>query len=211
MKITSELYQAIKDKKYTHAILNDGSKVRIFISTCNNLCQKLKRSSRRGFIMSEDNIASLVAAKVDTKTPEQKQFAIITKYRKQALKATFTNDFITDCKALPDTFEKWVADGSKSPYEYGVTTGCIVTGQLISVKTVAKALYNRGESFLEALKNKTEYKSYVFPFQGYDGSVSFEVKDGVFRGYLNKEFKGCGNGYYFLLINDEYFMGYDKD
>ena len=51
-----------------------------------------------------------------------------------------------------------------------------------------------------------------FDYNGYDGSVSF-VKDdkGDFRGYFAKEFRNCGNGYYYLLINDNYFIGYDVD
>ena len=31
------------------------------------------------------------------------------------------------------------------------------------------------------------------------------------RGYFAKEFRNCGNGYYYLLINDNYFIGYDVD
>jgi len=28
---------------------------------------------------------------------------------------------------------------------------------------------------------------------------------------FSEEFRGCGNGYYYLLINDENFIGYDID
>ena len=28
---------------------------------------------------------------------------------------------------------------------------------------------------------------------------------------FSKEFRNCGNGYYYLLINDEYMIGYDID
>jgi hypothetical protein len=212
MNITPEQRQDIKDRKITHAILVDNSKVRIFISTCNNLCQHLKGSRRKGFIMDAANILSLVAAKTP-KNADEREFNTINKFRKQALKAKFTNSFITDCKKLPDTFEKWVEAGKKSAYELGVTTGCKVTGDLISVKTVCKGLNSYyAEGIKNAIENQTSFSTGRFPFQGYEGSVEFRKnEDGTFQGWLSKEYKNCGNGYYFLLINNEYFIGYDVD
>ena len=112
---------------------------------------------------------------------------------------------------MTEAFEKWVEEGTKSPYEYGVTTGCKITGDLVSVETVAKRYWN-GNALKQAVSDKKEFISGRFGFQGYDGSVSFKKEEnGDFRGYLSKEYKDCGNGYYYLLINDEYFIGYDVD
>ena len=79
--------------------------------------------------------------------------------------------------------------------------------------TISKKLpsYFR-EQIKEAIKNQTEFISRTFDFNGYDGSVSFHIdENGDFKGFLNKEYRGCGNGYYYLLINDKYFIGYDVD
>ncbi len=212
MTITPEQIQDIKDRKYTHAILMDNTKVRIFISTCNNLCRHLKGRRMKGTITHHADILSLVPAKVK-KSDDEREFHIINKFRKQALKAKFTNSFITDCKNLPDTFEKWVEAGKISAYKYGITTGCSVTGDLISVKTVCKG-FNSGYAarIKEAIENQTSFSTGRFPFQGYEASIEFRKdEDGTFQGWLSKEYKGCGNGYYFLLINNEYFIGYDVD
>ena len=38
---------------------------------------------------------------------------------------------------------------------------------------------------------------------GYDVSVEGRLhEDGIYRAYLNLEYKGCGNGHYYLLINE---------
>lgn len=50
-------------------------------------------------------------------------------------------------------------------------------------------------------------------FAGYDISTETELntETGDFRGFLSLEYTGCGNGYYYLLINDKNFIGYDVD
>lgn len=213
-EFTPEVIKEIEDRKITTALLKDGTIARIFMSTGGTLCQFRARSSRRGFRMDIENIVELRKAKEKTELDaDLKTFKMLQKFRKEALKATFTNDFIRSCIALPETMEKWVADGKKSPYEYSITTGCKITGDLISVEAVTKKMpsYYR-EALKEAIANKTEFKSGTFPFQGYDGSVSLERgENGEIRGFLSKEYKNCGNGYYYLLINDKYFIGYDVD
>ena len=36
-------------------------------------------------------------------------------------------------------------------------------------------------------------------------------KNGEMAAGFSKEYRNCGNGYYYLLINDEYMIGYDID
>lgn len=75
------------------------------------------------------------------------------------------------------------------------------------------------QEFREALKERRDYNSHRFDFRGYDGSLWLKVieKD---DGYYNigdiaagfsKEYRGCVNGYYYLLIDDEHFIGADID
>jgi hypothetical protein len=212
MQLTIEQLDRIKNREIKEVILTDGSKARIFFATNGFLCQFRKGSRKYGYYLDQSNIESLVEAKQKKeKTIDEKTFKVISKFRKEALKATFTNDFIRDCIALPDTFENWVAEGKKSAYQYGVTTGCKITGDLVSVETVAKNCWN-GNALKQAIAEKREFRSGTFRFQGYDGSVSLEKNEnGEIRGFLNKEYKNCGNGYYYLLINDNYFIGYDVD
>jgi hypothetical protein len=212
MKLTEQDLDLIKSRKITKAILNDNSVARIFIGVSGMLCKFKPKSSKYGWYLDASEIKSLVTPK-QPKSQDDKQYRTIAKFRKEALKASFKNSFINDCLALPESYEKWVSEGKKSPYEYGVTTGCKITGNLVSIDCITKKLNSHYKQLIqEAIKNKTRFSTCNFNFDGYDGSISFEVKEnGEFYGYLNKEYKGTGNGYYYLLINDNYFIGYDVD
>jgi hypothetical protein len=213
MELTAEQIEKIKNREITEAILTDGSKVRIFYTTYGFLCRYKPKSRKYGYRLEEVFIDSLVIKKSSTKTPDELTYKVISKFRKEALKASFTNDFIRDCINLPKTFDEWVNDGKKSPYQYGITTGCKITGDLISIKSICKKLSSSHyDTIKECIKNKKEFRVGRFDYNGYDGSMTFVIDaDGNFRGYFSKEFRNCGNGYYYLLINDEYFIGYDVD
>ena len=65
--------------------------------------------------------------------------------------------------------------------------------------------------FREAFKKKEKYSSYRFDFCGYDGTLWCEPKEnGDMIAGFSKEYH-CGNGYYYLLINDDCVIGYDID
>jgi hypothetical protein len=213
MKLTAEHIEKIKNREITEAILTDGSKVRIFYGTFGFLCRYKPKSRKYGYRLEEFFIDSLVIKKSSTKTPDELTYKVISKFRKEALKATFTNDFIRDCVNLPKSFDEWVNDGKKSPYQYGITTGCKITGQLVSIKSICGKLNSNYHDMIKnAIKDKKDFVTGRFNYNGYDGSLTLSVDaNGEFRGYFAKEFKNCGNGYYYLLINDDYFIGYDID
>ena len=211
--LSNEIAEKIKDRKIKNAILKDGAKVRIFMAESGYICQFKKGSSRRGYFLSPTNIQTFIQEKEKPEDDrDKKEYKIIRKFLREAKKATFTNSFIQDCLALPDTFEKWVTEGKKSAYEYSITTGCKITGNLVSIESLKKYLnIYHIDAIKRAIQNKTSYYTGRFQYMGYDGSIQFVNENGEFRGYLSKEYKDCGNGYYYLLINDEYFIGYDVD
>ena len=48
-------------------------------------------------------------------------------------------------------------------------------------------------------------------YGSYDYSVSVSKKDGVLRGWYSAEYKGCGNGHYFLLLDATHAIFYEDD
>lgn len=212
-----ELYEKVKSGEIVGAILareyRGMKKVRFFISTDGHLCIFNPRSSRRGtyFPMAPAMIESTFG-KPPAIDKDLATYRKIAKYRKMAFAATFTNNFIADCRALPASFEEWVAQGKKDLYKSGITTGNRIDAKVISLKSLAKKQPIVAENFKRAMETRTSYHSHRFSFRGYDSSVSLEVyADGSINGFLSLEFKGCGNGYYYLLVNDENFIGYDID
>lgn len=77
------------------------------------------------------------------------------------------------------------------------------------------------EQFRKALKERRNFNSGTFTFRGYDGSLWIEVKQkndnhnyykaGDIAAGFSKEYRGCANGYYYALIDDEHFIGIDID
>ena len=129
---------------------------------------------------------------------------LVMKFKKLADKATFTNKFIESIKK---------ADLSKDLYENGITTGTDIDGQCIRLKTLEKwcgsIVVNE---FLNSFKNHKRFVSMRFPLYGYDGTLWCEEdNNGNMYAGLSKEYRNCGNGYYYMLINDETFIGCDID
>lgn len=212
-----ELVAAVKVGEVKSAKDKNGKVWHFFIGeNLGYLCYFKPRSRRRGYPFYENQFDTLVSfngEKVITEADkDMTEYKMVAKFRKMAQKASFKNSFINDCLALPATFEQWVAEGKKDAYNYGVTTGCSVTGKVISIESFLKDFPYYRASLTYAIAKKTTWSSGRNRWRGYDCSISFEHNETEgWRGFLSMEYKGCGNGYYYLLINDENFIGYDKD
>lgn len=224
----NELIDLVKERKVIAGIKKDGTKDRFFVYGRETLCKYKTGSSRRGYPVgcSFDDYTKFIFN--IPKTEKQKikeEYATIGKYKRMAEKSSFSNNWIETCKKLP-TFEEWKTDlvfeqygmpcqpTQKSLYDLGVTTGNKIDGKVVSLSRIAKKYPRAIEQLREAIANKTPIGSILSHgrFAGYDISISVEGSDdGSINGFLSLEYKGCGNGYYYLLINDENFIGYDVD
>lgn len=225
-----ELYKAVENKEVIGAIRKDGVKQRLFIATSGFLCYFAPRKSRSGFRISPndfDNYAKFIEKSLP-KTEEQilkDKYSLIGKYKKMASEATLLNSWVENCKNLPD-FETWKKDvvtsefnrpippRQKTLYEFGITTGNAIDGKVISLNRIAKSYPRAIEQLRQGIKEKKAVGNVLYGgrFAGYDISISLEKKEnGEIFGYLSLEYSGCANGYYYILINDENFIGYDVD
>lgn len=228
-----ELHGAVKNGSVVGAVGTDGRKDRFFISDSGGLCRFKPRSSRRGYLLRESDLArytQFIPSEAQPIGEEKlrKEYRIIGKYKQMASEASFTNPFIRDCLALPN-FDAWRKDliepnswekdknlRPKTLYELHITTGAGIDGKVISLNRIAKKYPLAIERLRESIRNKsagafiTDRRA---KFAGYDISLetNFNAETGDFRGFLSLEYAGCGNGYYYLLINDENFIGYDVD
>lgn len=224
-----ELYNAVKEEQIVAAIDNNGKKHRLFIANNGYLCCFMRKSSRRGYRLSETEFSQLTkfVSKPTPKTEDQKlkkAYTEIAKYKRMAQQASFSNGWIEDCKKLPN-FEIWKKDvvteqyGSpceprqKNLYDYGITTGNKIDAKVISLSRIAKEFPRAVEQLRQGIKEQKAVGSVLFGerFAGYDIRMSLEQRPDGICGYLALEYKGCGNGYYYFLINDENFIGYDID
>lgn len=124
------------------------------------------------------------------------------KFIKEAKKAKFSNSFIRECLA---------ADPEKGPYENGLSTGTIIDGQCITVKALEDEFPYKMKLFWEKFKAGETWTSSRDRWRGYDMSVWVNNVNGDVVAGLNMEYYNCGNGRYYLLINEEKFIGMDID
>ena len=125
------------------------------------------------------------------------------KFKKEAAKAQFYNDFIEKCLD---------ADPAKGPYQNGLTTGTSIDGKCITTKAVFDEFSHLESHFWDAFKKGEEWHSPRYRWRGYDMSL-WVGRDSQGRGVagLNMEYENCGNGYYYMLINEDKFIGIDID
>lgn len=126
------------------------------------------------------------------------------KFIKEAKKADFTNSFIKKCLT---------ADPELGPYKNGLTTGTSIDGKCITVEALRKDFGYTGlmERFWDAFKNAETWHSSRYRWRGYDMSLWVNNVNGDVCAGLNMEYLDCGNGYYYMLINREKFIGIDID
>ncbi len=193
-----------------------GSRRQLFYNpSCGRIGIIGKGCRKNGTLFSDwDGITKVFytdATEEEERKRAERERKLTAKYIRQAAKATHTNPFIRQCLA---------ADPEKSPYENRLTTGNRIDGQLISLNAIEKyAGSDTMDAFRRAMADKLPYDSGRFDFRGYDASLRVEVHEkentytqqGDVRAFFNKEYRDCLNGYYYLLINDDYFIGYDID
>lgn len=187
-----------------------GRKRRLFFNEDDNVIGIVAIGKRiHGHHFSEWNNIVRIYLPEDSRPVDERD--VTRKYIREAAKASFTNPFIRKCLA---------ADPNKPPYENGLTSGNAIDGQLISIQTIRKWMPDTSyQMFIEAMQARRSYHSSRFAFQGYEGTIEvrpYKESDtylvpGDMVVFFSKEYKGCGNGYYYILINDKYFIGNDID
>lgn len=164
-----------------------------------------------GYSFSAWNTIEKICYPRPPRCPEEQNRRLVRKYQQMAARATFSS---------PYQRKVMKADPSKSLYENGVTTGVTIEGQVISLAAVEKWCGPYvADQFRDAVRRCKSFHSSRFNFRGYDGSLWVEpcnkteegYQEGDLRAGFCKEYRNCGNGYYYILIDDEHFIGYDID
>ncbi|WP_305380713.1 hypothetical protein [uncultured Duncaniella sp.] len=200
---------AIVGKKsglYDVTTINGIHQRRLFMSQDGRLCEFAPRSRTKGFPIGSQAVEHWTALN----PAEPKTTNIVRKFQRYAAKADFTSPFIRKCLE---------ADPEKDCYANGLTTGTHIDGEIISLQAIARYDDWAISQFRKALRERQNYRSCRFDFRGYDGALWLEVvtedtkysrKGDIIAGF-SKEYRGCGNGYYYTLIDNEHFIGTDID
>lgn len=191
---------------YTITTDKGRERKRLFLSAQGNVCEFAPRSRKRGYAIPLGVVENWHGIEKE----QRNETDMVAKFKRYAARATFPSAFVRKCLA---------ADPTKSCYENRLTTGTRIDGEIISLKAIERYEPWAVGEFRKALMERRQYHSYRFDFRGYDGSLWIEIaekddgynrKGDVMAGFC-KEYRGCGNGYYYSLIDDEHFIGTDID
>lgn len=185
-------------------VMINGKRRRLFINRDENIIGIIApRKRKRGYIFTDwANIEKIYYPSQEQEADKEKK--LVLKYQKLARLATHTNDWLRKIAN---------ADLDKSLYENRITTGNGIDGQCIGLTTIEKYC-GATEMYLfrKALRDKEKFSTCRFDFCGYDGTLWCEPDgNGGMKAGFSKEYRNCGNGYYYLLVNDQYMIGYDID
>ena len=156
-----------------------NKKYRLFLTESNSLCYYKTGSSRSGYLLLESDLNDFKVVLTARNDNSDSMYTMIKKYRREALKASFTNDFIQNCLQLPETKEQWIIEGRKSLYEYNITTGNKIDGVVISFESIAKQYPWLIEDYKRNFERKVSYSSSRYRFRNYDLTLSVSSNNGV--------------------------------
>lgn len=183
----------------------EGKRRKLFINRDMNVIGIIApRKRRQGYYFSNWTAIEKIYYPTTEKEETDINRKLVLKYQRLAKLATHTNDWLRKIAK---------ADLEKSLYENRMTTGTRIDGQCIRLSTIEKYCGSMNmHLFREALKQRKKFSTGRFDFCGYDGTLWCEPREnGDMAAGFSKEYRGCLNGYYYLLINDEYMIGYDID
>lgn len=205
-------YQAVKEiignnfGLYKIVTPQQTERRRLFVSIQGNICEFAPRSRKRGHIIMPETIDNWLNIEKVVKSDTN----IVNKFIRYASTASFASEFVRRCLA---------ADPSKSCFENRLSTGTRIDGEIISLTAIARFAPWEVERFRKALHERKDFRSCRFDFRGYDASLWIEIvkednaflRKGDVRAGFCKEYRDSCHGYYYTLVNDEYFIGNDID
>lgn len=183
----------------------EGKRRKLFINRDMNVIGIIApRKRRQGYYFSNWTAIEKIYYPTTEKEETDINRKLVLKYQRLAKLATHTNDWLRKIAS---------ADPEKFLYENRMTTGTRIDGQCIRLSTIEKYCGSMNmRLFREALKQRKKFSTGRFDFCGYDGTLWCEPREnGDMAAGFSKEYRGGLNGYYYLLINDEYMIGYDID
>lgn len=208
--------------------------LRLFVSTCGELCYKAKGSKRRGYRLNSFDLLGVI----QVKPIYEKKLTAIEKYvdNIRRFKAAFTQKCHANLwqnlqegytKFDVTAFEKYLTE--QKPNENSGLSKCdclcsfckeqgeihVITENHYKTTTLTSnkpTCYDA--QYEQCLKNIAGHldrkEDFHYYWRGsYDVSVSGKMcdygpdsKETGYKAWLNLEYKNCGNGHYYLLINE---------
>lgn len=215
----SEIYNLVSSNNGKTFIItyNDNSKSvkRLFISTGNNVCEFGYRSRTRGRVIYTDNIVNVVVKESNNTEIRlcRNNLKNVIKYLKSS---GLWKPMITGAEyflSLDDetllsmrTWEGYYKVMTTELSDSGVIwfgMDCFANLFKKPIKTANFQSYNRNDLKSRIADNlsKKENMNYAWR-KKYDNSIEIKFGEDYARGWYSEEYKNCGNGHYYFLLDN---------
>lgn len=212
------------DSKNFSVLLEDGKKenLKLFVSY-GYICRYKKGSNRKGFMLTNYEVSKWVSV---TPIEPESHAKIVIKFLTTSVKYMRNSGLWSDCM---DEFSKLIELGEKGIEDFlslgfdeqrdflekytGVRTlfvDDLLVSALKGIKYINYDKYEREsvkEKFLNALGSNQEY-NYRWT-KGYDNTISVDGEKK--RAWYSEEYRGTGNGHYYIALDEKHAIFCETD
>jgi len=209
--------------------IQNGKRVRLF-SKGSYLCKFANRSRKYGYRLTDKDLETIFTRrKKRKKTWESAWFDVFQSLKKWELWNDIQDNIELGLKLgkaniqkLYEIWDNWDLSQDEKDKKMKEITGGIKPNNFIywnmnTMPTVKKMRFHQYRweretteeklrAILEAFREKRAYS--CFGYNGYDASFEY---DGKTRAWYSEEYKGCGNGYYYIAISLTHALFMEKD
>lgn len=219
-----------KTKDFNVFVNGKTEKKRLFVSSSGDLCEYIKRSKRYGYPLNDYQLCSWESItpckQTDDLTKIKNFMKKVVKYLNQSgmwsnIKEDYEiilaqgDDFLTDLinsswTNKRDKLHKLAVSLGRDSLSFHCDS--IVDTARKGIKSVNYDRYTK-EIYKPILKDAiTNKKTSQYAWRkGYDNSIEVGMREDVFCGWYSEEYRGCGNGHYYLLLDDCHAYFYEND
>ncbi len=228
-----------RNRHFTAVIDGKRENLRLFVSSEGILCQFKKGSKKWGYPIDPEllmKISSLTP--YDQKTDGVKIFRRnLEKIIKHLSASHLWPQILEDAKALQKIddalIQEWANKSRRELYEtsrdlrdngilpeqteqtYDCGLTCELFANLFDAKSIKTINYHSWgkemdiEKFAKAISNREHY-NYSW-HKGYDNSIGVRDDSGVLKAWYSEEYRGCGNGHYYLALSATHAIFHSDD
>ena len=220
-----KVYELVKGNNSKKFIITDinGNKTtkRLFISVRDNICEFAPRSRTKGYILNIDNIIDInmcVSNKTDIDYFRRNLSNVIKYLSNSGLwqpmlqGAKYLSSLSDDeIKTLKDyqIYNNYNKENNIRFWNYDCFLSLFSKG---AIKTINLHKYQK-EDILRDIRHAITHKiNYKHQWQkGYDNSIELSFNNDIAYGWYSEEYRGCGNGHYYFLLDDVHALFCEDD
>lgn len=216
MKTTIEIEDFIKEHKTATYLVTfiDGrtEKKRLFYHSNYGVCEFNRRSRSLGHLFGLSDVC-------DIDLPTKKSDIENLRHNLRRVEKYLTNSGLWASKlARVAEYLAMTDDELQNEYNNQFENSPFGLDSMLAMcenKAIKTANYYKYAHFTkervkEAIANKGDFQD--FWEKGYDNRIALETgKDGEYRGWYSEEYRGCGNGHYYFLLDETHVLFIEND